>query len=100
MSRLGSEVPNTVLPARIILRKIGRRNGAYGRRNLVLTATLFTIVAIFMKCKAIVAGTLIGAYRVLTLVLTTTIVVRAFIHVGEKDCGEACLLNTEKVYEQ
>lgn len=51
-------------------------------------------MAIFMKRKTVVTRTLIRSYRVSAFVLTTTVVVRAFVHVREEDGGETSFLNT------
>lgn len=47
-----------------------------------------------MKRKSVVTRTLIRAYCVSALVLTTAIVGRTLVHVGEENCGKTSFLDT------
>lgn len=52
-------------------------------------------MSIFVKRKSVVTRALIRAYRVSALVLTTAIVGRTLVHVGEENCSKTSFLDTE-----
>lgn len=94
MSWFGNKVPDAILKAGIIVWIVWRCYSTHGCDNFILATALFAVMAIFVKRKTIVTRTLIRSYRVPALVLTTTVVVRAFVHVREEDGGETSFLNT------
>jgi hypothetical protein len=84
MSWSSCEVPDTVFAAWIVVGIIWWRDGSRRCSNLILTASLLTVMPILMQHEAIVAGTCVRANGISTLVLTTSIVGCAFIHVYGK----------------
>ena len=84
MSWSSSEMPNTVLPAWVVVRIIGWWDGSRRCSDLILAASLLTVMSIVMQHETIMAGTCIWTNGVSTLMLTTSIVSCTFINVCSK----------------
>jgi len=82
-------MPNAVFTTRIIFRIVRRGDRSHGRGDLVFTTAFLAIVTVLVKRETVVARTLVRAYRVLTLVLTTSIVIGTLVHIREKYSSEA-----------
>lgn len=89
MAWLRGEMPNAILTTGIIIRIVRRSDRSHGRGDLVLAATLFAIVTVFVKRETVVTGTLVRTYRILALVLAAPVVIGALVHIREEYGSEA-----------
>lgn len=94
MARLGNKMPDAIFQARIIIRIVWRCYSTHRCGDFVLATAFLTIVSIFVKRKSVVTRALIRAYCVSALVLTTAIVGRTLVHVGEEYCSKTSFLDT------
>lgn len=75
------EVPHAVLPARVEVGPVRTANLACWRRDLVLTAALFTVELVLVQRESVVTCALVASDRVLAYVLAAAIIYSAFIFV-------------------
>lgn len=74
-------VPHAAFPARVGFREVGTVYGTRRVTDLELTASLLTVVLVLVKRKAAVTGTFVRTDSILTQVLTTSVILCAFIAV-------------------
>lgn len=80
----GGKVPDAILAAGVRVRIVGAADLAVRGRDFVLAATLLAVVFVLVQSKTVVARALVRPWRVLALVLTAAVVVRALVHI----CGK------------
>jgi len=74
MTRSGGEMPDALFTRRIRVRIVGTEHLAVRSADLVLAASLFAVVSVFVQRESVVTGTHVRSDRVATFLLTAAVV--------------------------
>lgn len=81
MPRRSREMPYAILPTGVRVRVIGTADLSVRGRDLVFATPFFTVVFVLVQRESVVARAFVRTWRVLALVLATTIVDGTLVHV-------------------
>lgn len=81
MAGSGADLPSAFFPAWVLVWPVGTGDEATWTVDLLFTLSFLAIMFIFMQHKSITALTHVAPHRVDTFVLTSTIILRAFVFV-------------------
>lgn len=87
VTRSSSEMPDTIFTAGVRIRIVGAADFAMWRGDFVLATAFLAVVFVLVQREPVIAHALVRSWCVFALVLTTTVIDGALVHVCQKNAS-------------